>query len=176
MLFVAALCAALMACGAPPSADTDSQSVEPSVLMGRYLAASETAQARTGEVSIERGGLAFASGAVLYTRVLAPRNNYERMARDGATYAAAALGAPDMIVELRRVVEQRLGEGVAGLCEGETPAYVALAYGPRATSVTLLAFSGDEPPGPNATRSRLCGTFVYVAPDGARTRQGVLLR
>jgi hypothetical protein len=63
-----------------------------------------------------------------------------------------------------------------GLCGGERPQYVALAYEARATSVKLLVFAGDEPPGPEATRSRICASFAYAAPSGARTRQGVVLR
>lgn len=171
-----ALCAALAACDAHPLAAPKTQDPGAQVLMGRYLAASETARARTGEVSIARGGLMFASGAILYTRVLEPRRGHDLIARDGVSYAAAALGASDVLVELRRVTEQRLDSRAQGLCDDATPAYIGLVYGPRGTAVTLLAFSGAEPPGPNATQSRLCATFRYVAPDGARTRQGVLLQ
>ncbi len=66
-------------------------------------------------------------------------------------------------------------DGVVGLCGATRPHYIALAYAPRATSVTMIVFSGDEPPGPDATQSRICATFAYVAPDGARTREGVVL-
>jgi hypothetical protein len=38
-----------------------------------------------------------------------------------------------------------------------------------------LVFSGEEPPGPDATQSRLCLTLGFAARDGARTRQGVVL-
>jgi hypothetical protein len=86
------------------------------------------------------------------------------------------LGPAELAVELRRVTEQIVSEGARGVCGEVRPAYVALAYDERATAVTLLVFTGDEPPGPNATQSELCATFAYAAPDGARTRQGVLLR
>jgi hypothetical protein len=39
-----------------------------------------------------------------------------------------------------------------------------------------MVFAGEEPPGPQATQSRLCAIFTYAAPDGARTREGVVLR
>ncbi|MBL8536344.1 MAG: hypothetical protein JNM59_02950 [Hyphomonadaceae bacterium] len=65
--------------------------------------------------------------------------------------------------------------GAVGVCGATRPAYVALVHDQRATSLTLLVFSGDEPPGRDATQSHICATFAFVAPDGARTREGVLL-
>lgn len=149
----------------------------PDVLMGQYKAASDSARQHTGDVSIERGGLVFAKGVVLYTRVLDPRRGSDLIARDGDSYAAAALGPSDLTIELRRVTEQSVQEGARGLCGDERPQYVALAYeSVRAAEVTLLAFAGEEPPGPSATQSRVCAAFAYAAPEGARTRQGVVLR
>ncbi len=163
--------AALVACtqASAPGPDADASAA----LVGEYRAASETAQQLTGDVAIERGGLVFANGIVLYTRALKPRSGYDLMARDGDSYAAIAVGPGELTVELRRVIEQVPLS--AGLCGAEAPTYAALAYEARATGVTLILFAGEEPPGPQATKSRLCGTFAYVAPDGARTRQGVLL-
>jgi hypothetical protein len=173
-LIIAAALVALAACGGPPARRDETQS-EPAVLIGRYKAASDNARAVTGDVDIERAGLAFASGAILYTRVLEPRRAHELIAEGGDSYAAAALGPSDLIIELRRVTQQTLREGAQGLCGGDAPAYIALAYEARAADVTLLVFAGEEPPGPRATRSRLCATYAYAAPDGARTRQGVVL-
>ena len=48
-------------------------------------------------------------------------------------------------------------------------------FGWKAQNVSLLVFSGDEPPGPEALHSRVCARFGYAAPDGARTREGVVL-
>jgi hypothetical protein len=173
---VAALIAALAACSERSApAPTAAEGGEPHALMGRYLAASDTARAITGDVDIERGGLAFASGVVVYTRVLNPRRGGDLIARNGDSYAAATLGPADLIIELRRVTEQAVPAGRVGLCGAEPPQYVALAYAPRATRVTLLVFAGDEPPGPQATQSRVCASFAFDAPDGARTRQGVVL-
>ena len=172
---VAALIAALAACSDRSAPAPAAEGGEPPALMGRYLAASDTARAITGDVDIERGGLAFASGVVLYTRVLNPRRGGDLIARNGDSYAAATLGPADLIIELRRVTEQAVPAGRVGLCGAERPQYVALAYEPRATSVTLLVFAGDEPPGPEATQSRVCASFAFDAPDGARTRQGVVL-
>ena len=173
-LIVAALIA-LAACGEAPAPAGDAQASEPHVLMGRYLAASDTARSITRGVDIQRGGLVFDSGVVLYTRVLQPRRAGELISRGGDSYAAAALGSGNLIVELRRVTEQVTPDGRVGLCGAARPQYVALAYEERATAVTLLVFSGDEPPGPEATHSRLCASYAYAAPDGARTRQGVVL-
>lgn len=145
-------------------------------LTGRYRAVSDTAQAITGGVTIERGGLIFDKGAVIYTRTLNPRRGADRIARDGDSYAAVAVGPGELTIELRRVREQAVTGGAQGLCGAQTPTYVALAYQERATSVTVLVFSGEEPPGPQATQSQLCATFAYAAPDGARTRQGVVLQ
>lgn len=171
-----AFAAALAACsGEAHVPQGEAQAAEPAALMGQYKAASDTARVVTGDVSIERGGLIFDKGVVLYTRVLNPRRGHDRIARDGDSYAAVAVGAADLNVELRRITEQRLVDPAQSLCGSDDPGYIAIVHEPRATSVTLLVFAGDEPPGPDATQSRLCATFAYVAPDGARTRQGVVL-
>jgi hypothetical protein len=39
----------------------------------------------------------------------------------------------------------------------------------------MLVFTGEEPPGPQAVGSRVCASFRYAAPEGARTREGVVL-
>lgn len=170
----ALLFVALAACGQTPAAREDAESAyQP--LDGRYEAASDTALHFTGGVAIERAGLMFDKGAILYTRVLEPRRGYDVIARGGDSYAAVAVGPGDLVVELRRVTGQTLREGAPSLCGEERPQYVALAYEPRAASVTMLVFSGEEPPGPRATQSRLCATYGYSAPEGARTRAGVVL-
>lgn len=174
-IIAAGLSAALAACGEMPAPPAEAGSTEPPALMGRYLAASNTARAITGDVDIEHGGLAFASGVIVYTRVLSPRRGGDLVSRHGDSFAAAVLGPADLVIELRRVTEQTVPDGRVGLCGAERPQYVALAYEPRATSVTLLVFAGEEPPGPEATRSHVCASFAFVAPDGARTRQGVVL-
>lgn len=167
--------AALTACGREEPQALDAAASEPAPLWGDYLAASADARRLTGDIVIERGGLMFSKGVVLYTRTLNPRRGDDLVTREGDTYAAIALGPSDLEIELRRVTEQVLSSGAQGLCGEERPAYVALAHDSRATDITMLVFAGEEPPGPDATLSRLCGAFVYAAPDGARTRQGVLL-
>lgn len=163
----------IAACGAAPNpepVDTPALSA-----FGAYKAESSTARAITGDLSIERGGLLFANGVVLYTRTLQPRRGGDLIAKGGDTYAASALGPSSLVVELRRVTEQVTPAGAVGLCGATAPDYVALVHDERATTLTLLVFSGEEPPGRDATQSRLCATFAFAAPDGARTRQGVLL-
>lgn len=169
------LLAAFGACTqASPAREADAS--EPAPLLGEYRAASDTACKHTGDVAIERGGLVFAKGVILYTRALRPRRGYDLVAVEGDSFAAIAVGPADLSVELRRVTEQALSGGASGLCGADAPTYVALAYEERAAAVTMMVFAGEEPPGSGATQSRLCGAFAYVAPDGARTRQGVVWR
>ncbi|MEZ5996236.1 MAG: hypothetical protein R3C25_10830 [Hyphomonadaceae bacterium] len=163
------LVAMLAACGGrPPAAPAPA-------LSGDFKASSNTARGITGDIFIARAGLTFANGVVLYTRTLSARTGGDLIARNGDSYAAAALGPGALRVELRHVNEQYVPEGVVGLCGAERPQYVALAYEERATSVTLLVFAGEEPPGPEALRTRVCASFRYHAPNGARTREGVVL-
>lgn len=173
----AALTLALAACGdsAPQAAAPPADAAHAAALTGEYKAASNTARAITGSLVIQRGGIAFANGIILYTRVLDPRAGGDLIAKNGDSYAAAVVGPGSLLVELRRVTEQVVPDGVVGLCGAETPRYVALAHDERATSITLLVFSGDEPPGPEAMNSRVCARFGYAAPEGARTREGVVL-
>ena len=175
LLILVAL-ATLTACTDARSTTTPPRAVEPMPLIGEFRAESDTARISTGNVSIERGGLLFDKGVVLFTRTLEPRRGENLIARDGDSYAAVAVGPAELTIELRRVTQQSLSGGAVGLCNGAPPTYVALAYQERATAITLLVFSGDEPPGPAATQSRVCATYGYVAPNGARTRQGVVLQ
>ncbi len=141
-----------------------------------FNAASETARSFTGDVTLEGQRLVFAKGATLTTHPLARREPAEPMSQGGPSFATAALGPPNIVVEVRSVTAQALQQGAPSLCpEGGPPTYVALIYGARSTRVTLMAFNGAEPPGPSASKSWLCATYVYTAPDGVRTRQGVLL-
>jgi hypothetical protein len=174
VLLAAILCAAAAAC--EQAAEGQAAASVPDLATGEYRAASDTARSVTGNLSLERGGLIFDKGVVLYTRTLTPRQALERVARDGDSYAAILVSPGDLVIDLRRVTEQTLTGGAQSLCGEDEPAYVAIAQEDRATTVTVLVFAGEEPPGPNATASRLCGAFAYAAPDGARTREGVVLR
>lgn len=169
---LALLCLLLAACG--ETLQTRDETPVRDVL-GHYEAASDTAVHFTGDVSIERAGLMFSKGAILYTRTLEPRRGYDLTTRGGDSYAAIAVGPGELQVELRRVTQQTLREGAPSLCGDDRPQYVALVYEERATNVTLLVFTGDEPPSSSATQSRLCATFGYTAPRGARTQEGVVL-
>jgi hypothetical protein len=174
--FAAALLAALAACGqtAAPQAEPPA-AAQVSLPIGDYKPSSNTARAITGAIVIQRGGISFANGVILYTRTLNPRRGGDLIAKHGDSYAAAVLGPASLSVELRRVIEQVTPEGAVGLCGAAEPQYVALTYDERATIVTMLVFTGDEPPGPDALSSRVCASFRYAAPEGARTREGVVL-
>lgn len=174
ILIAAILCAALAACGG--SSDGVAKASVPEALTGEFRASSDTARQLTGNLSLERGGLIFDKGVVLYTRTLQPRSASERIAQDGDTYAAILVSPADLTIDLRRVTEETLTGNAVSLCGDDAPGYVAIAPEERSTSLTVLVFAGNEPPGPNATASRLCGAFKYAAPSGARTREGVVLR
>ncbi len=173
ILIAAASCAALAACSQASRGEAEAS--VPQVLTGEFRAASDTARQLTGNLSLERGGLIFDKGVVLYTRTLQPRSASERIAQDGDSYAAILVSPADLIVDLRHVTEETLTGAATSLCGDDEPAYVAIAPEEHSTSLTVLVFAGAEPPGPNATTSRLCGAFKYAAPDGARTSEGIVL-
>ncbi|MEZ5958036.1 MAG: hypothetical protein R3C27_12600 [Hyphomonadaceae bacterium] len=170
LLFAVAACSR-----AASHADIVPPEPEHSLLFGDYKPASSTARTITGAMSVQRAGVSFESGVVLYTRTLNPRRGGDLMAKNGDTYAAAVVGPGSLNVELRRVTEQVVPGGVVGLCGAERPQYVALTYDERARVVTVLVFAGDEPPSRDALNSHVCARFGYEAPEGARTREGVVL-
>lgn len=175
ILLAAALLVVLAACkDAAPSAP-GAPVQDGAVLSGEFKPSSDTARGITGGMVIQRAGVMFENGVTLYTRTLNPRRGGDLIAKGGDSFASAIVGPGNVNVELRRVTEQVLPAGVVGLCGAEQPQYVALAYDARATIVTMLVFTGSEPPGPEAANSRVCARFGYAAPDGARTREGVLL-
>jgi len=171
-LFAALSFAALAGCGEAPAPSAEASGM---AVTGFFRAASVTAQERTGDVRVERGGLVFHSGVILYTRALEPRRGDDLISADGDTFAAAAFGASDLRVELRRVTEQTIAEGGQGVCGDRSVGYIALVHDTRATTLTLLVFAGNEPPGPRATESRVCARLGFSAPEGARTREGIVL-
>ncbi|MBI3437399.1 MAG: hypothetical protein HY054_01875 [Proteobacteria bacterium] len=168
------LALALAACGEGRAPALHQQAAAGRALV--FNAASETARNVTGDVVMDGPRLRFAKGATLLTRLVARREPAEPIAQGGPSFATAALGPPDIVVEVRSVTQQTLAPGAPSLCSnGGPPTYVALIYGQRSTRVTLMAFNGADAPGSAANKSWLCATFVYTAPDGVRTRQGVLL-
>ncbi len=141
---------------------------------GQYRPISATARAAMGELSIQRAGLIFENGVVLYTRTLEPRAATERTSRDGMSYMALVSGAAERSVELRRVTEAVTAQNGEPICVGEQPTYAALVFDRRGQHLTLLVFIGDEPPSPEATQSTLCATLRYTSANLAP--QGVVLR
>lgn len=158
------------ACGG--EADTgDAHAAEP---LGQYRPASENAREISGELSIQRAGLIFENGVVFYTRTLEPRASTERTARDGMSYLALVGGSADGFVELRRVTEAVTAQDGEPICAGERPSYAALVFDRRSQHLTLLIFTGEEPPGPGSTQTTICATLRYTAANAAP--QGVVLR
>jgi hypothetical protein len=152
---------ALAACApAPPAVQTAAQE---SASVPR-AAVSANAISVTGGLTIERGGLVFAHGATLYTRLLNPRRPTDAISLGGASYAATAGNSLAAAVEFRRVTHQDIRSGARnreGLCGvGVAPSYVALLEDSRGLS--LLVFTGDAPPGPEATGARICAVYAYA--------------
>lgn len=175
-LLLPVMLAVLTACGEARNPGGEAEASVPASPLGAYKAESASAESVTGGVVIQRGGLTFQKGVIIYTRTLDPRRGSDLMARGGDSYAAAALGPEALRIELRHVSEQIADAAGEGLCGADAPTYVALAFQEHGASVTVLVFAGAQAPGPDATDSRLCATYVYGALDGARTRQGVVLR
>lgn len=173
-LLVLVVLTALAACGAR-GARGDAEAAEPTALTGRFNAESDTAISLTGGVAIAHDGMAFDKGAMLATRSIGTRHGWELVSRNGDTYAAAAIGPGEMQIELRRVSSSQALRHAPTLCGDRAPSYVAIAYEAQRSTVTLLVFTGDEEPSPEASDSTLCGVFGYSAPTGARTREGVVL-
>ncbi len=169
---IALLALLLAGCNAVPAENAEAPR---RVFAGRLYPASANARALTGALEIRQAGLMFDDGLILYTRTLQPRRGGDVINSSGDSYAAAALGPSDLRIELRRVTDVRLPAGRVGLCGAQAPSYVALAYDENASNLTLLVFAGDEPPGPRVSRSSLCARYAYAPPDGARTREGVVL-
>ncbi|MBX9747956.1 MAG: hypothetical protein K2X34_13705 [Hyphomonadaceae bacterium] len=169
---ISAFCIALAACSGEQR-QGEAEAATPTVLTGGYRAASETTRDFAGDLVIRRGGLVFDRGVVLYTRILNPRSPHERIARNAESYAATAAGAADLSVELRRVTDESVGRGAQSFCDDARPSYVALVHEPRGETVTVLVFAGDEPPGPQATQSRLCAALSYTLREGGQ--RGVVL-
>jgi hypothetical protein len=166
----------LAACHEPAAPAVERRAAAEGARLGAFRAASATAQNFTGDVVIESGALLFTKGAMLSTVTLPPRGPDEPTVKGGQSFAAEAVGSADLAIEPRRVLRQTLAQGAPSLCtDGGAPTYLALAYGQRATRVTVIMFEGADAPGPQAADSRVCATYGYAAPDGARTSQGVVL-
>lgn len=162
------LAGALLAACSEARTSGEAQAAAPPELLGQFSAASEAAHA-IGDVGVERAGLIFANGAVLYTRTLEPRSGHDRISRDGASYAALA-GGDVVQVQLRRVVDFSAAEA---LCDGRAPSFVALAQAPRAAGFTMLIFTGEDPPSANAQAISVCARYAYLPVQAASA--GVVL-
>lgn len=96
------------------------------------------------------------------------------MSRDGDSYAAVSIAPVESDVELFRVIEVETTGGVS-LCGADQTSFVALSRHGDRSQLVLMAFTGHDPPGPDAAQTRLCGVFGYATPSGPRV-EGVVLR
>lgn len=186
----AALAASLGGCGerkeaAPPSAPAPTTPAPANGLaapeiFGMYIATSSTAMAVAGDAEIDEAGAGFKHGLTYQTQSL-PKIDLEAPAAENDDSLRVVMGIePDReleIAEMRRVTSETIAPEApnAGLCGPSKTTYLALAVSrpegnaeqdgsqPRAPQyLWVAAFTGEEAPGPAATKSQLCGTFLFL--------------
>lgn len=164
------LAAALASCSPPaeqaPIADAPPPVEAPPPPQGPFEATSNTAMSITGDMSFTETEITFAKGIVLRTVQFATRSAYDPISmRPEETFDSVAPGEDTRVVDLRSVDAQEFDGARGGLCGDEAPTYVALVHEIPIRRIFLIAFSGAEAPGPAATNSAVCATFMYSAAE-----------
>ena len=160
---LAALAVTLAAC-APPAPATESAAPAPPALSGSFEAMSNTATAITGNLDVQLDVLSFGKGFRIeggrIDTALGPDTD---LSAGGGTIADGSGNTSVQTVELRRIDLVRVAADAPDphLCGGVAATHVILANGTDALSV--LVFSGEDAPGPNAHDTQLCGIFNYAA-------------
>jgi hypothetical protein len=119
---------------------------------------SNTAMSITGSLTVERTALVFENGFAAQTEYLGVVDAAAPIAQAGGSFAAAASRSGNLRVELRRVA----GTAPEQLCGSPAATHVALVHDEPLTGLTLVAFSGADAPGPNASESAVCATYLYA--------------
>lgn len=137
-------------------------------IQGPFNAVSTTATGITGDMSFTDTQVSFMNGILLRTTHEATYSAYDPMAQDGDLFDLAAPGDDDRTVDLRRVSAQQITDderSEGGLCgRGVDPTFVALVHDQPITTLAVIAFTGEDAPGRNATNSEVCAVFTYAAP------------
>lgn len=161
---LAVLAVTLAACAQPPAA-TEAAAPAPPALTGTFEAMSNTATAITGNVDVQPDVLSFGKGfRIEGGRIDATLGPDTDLSAAGGTIADGSGNTSIQTIELRRIDLVRVAADAPDphLCGGIAVTHVILANGADALSV--LVFSGEDAPGPNAHDTQLCGIFNYAHP------------
>ncbi|MDZ4778563.1 MAG: hypothetical protein SGJ23_17425 [Alphaproteobacteria bacterium] len=160
----------LAACGpkqeaAPPPVETPTEVEAPAyqALTGLFTATSTTAMGITGDLAVTPERITLSKGQQLDTGPATAISPTTHIGAGQPSFAATYVAPTSLALELRKVTSTTTTEGSAPqpLCGAAPVSYVAFASNPEQSAVTMLVFSGEEAPGDTATKSRLCGTFLY---------------
>lgn len=170
---------ALAACGqaqqAPADPPHETASTPPETndvaggdtIQGPFIATSTTAMSITGDASLSNEQVSFMNGILLRTTHRATYSAFDPMAENGDLFDLAAPGDDDRTVDVRQVDAQEITDderSQGGLCGANTtPTYVALVHDQPITKLAVIAFTGPDAPGRNATNSSVCAVFSYEA-------------
>lgn len=112
------------------------------------------------------------SGVHLLTTMVWSGSALEKLNDQGVSYADIAPGADNGAVDLRRVDRQETSGQPPyndGLCSDRSlPSYVAVVRDDDTPAVSIIAFSGDDQPGPMAHNTQVCTTLSF--PTGVAGR------
>jgi hypothetical protein len=173
VLFALALAACGQAQQAPTNAPAESAPVAPNgdagvggdTIQGPFEAVSTTAMSITGDVSFSDEQVSFMNGVLVRTTHVQTYSAYDPMAANGDLFDLAAPGDDNRTVDLRRVDAQDITDderSQGGLCgRGTAPSYLALVHDQPITTLSVIAFTGPDAPGRNATNSDVCAVFTY---------------
>ncbi|UPT61059.1 MAG: hypothetical protein M0D54_11320 [Hyphomonadaceae bacterium JAD_PAG50586_4] len=163
---ILALGFALTACGqtAAPPGDSAPQVVTPAPsIIGNFIATSNTAMSITGDLEAAAEVLSFGRGfRIEGGRVEAALSPTSELAAGQGSFAEATGSQSIEAMELRQVALVRVAADAPNpsLCGEASPTFIVLARG--ADLLSLLVFSGIEPPGAGASATSLCGIFNYM--------------
>ena len=163
---ILALGFALAACGqiaAPPSERAPQAATPAPSIVGNFTAMSNTAMSITGDLEATADVLSFGRGfRIEGGRVEATLSPTSELAAGQGSFAEATGNQSIETMELRQVALVRVAADAPSpsLCGDASPTFVVLARG--ADTLSLLVFSGIEPPGAGASATSLCGIFNYM--------------
>lgn len=175
---IALMFMALAACSQPQQASTtepatttaESEDVAGGdTIQGPFTATSTTSMGVTGDASFSNSQVSFMNGILVRTTHVATYSAYDPMASNGDLFDLAAPGDDDRTVDLRQVNAQEIDDderAQGGLCgPSGAPTYVALVHDQPITVLSVIAFTGDDAPGRNATNSNVCAVYSYGVPE-----------
>jgi hypothetical protein len=156
----------LAACGqtaVPPSESAPQAAAPAPSIVGNFAAMSNTAMSITGDLDATADVLSFGRGfRIEGGRVEATLSPTSKLAAGQGSFADATGNQSIETMELRQVALVRVAADAPNpsLCGDASPTFVVLARG--ADTLSLLVFSGIEPPGAGASATSLCGIFNYT--------------